>query len=78
MASNFRGVREKSGKWYATIRKDNEMHELGHWNTPEEAARAYDARAVELFQHNARVNFPEDREHAQFLAPEGMRVCTKA
>ena len=75
---NFRGVREKSGKWYATIRKDNVMHELGHWNTPEEVARAYDARAVELFQHNARVNFPEDREHAQFLVPEGMRVCTKA
>ena len=64
MASNFCGVREKSGKWYATIRKDNVTHELGHWNAPEEAARAYDARVVELFQPNASVNFPEDREHA--------------
>ena len=77
MASKFRGVREKSGKWYATIRKDNVMHKLSHWNTLEEAARAYDAMVVELFQHDARVNFREDREHAQFLAPEGMHVCTK-
>ena len=33
--------------------------------------------AVEMFQHNVHVNFPEDREHLQFLAPEEMRVCTK-
>ena len=69
MASKFHGVREKIGKWYATIRKDNVMHELGHWNTPKEAVHAYDARAVELFQHDTCVNFPEDREHAQFLMP---------
>ena len=78
MSSKFRGVREKSGKWYATIRKDNVTHELGHWNTPEEAARAYDVWAVELSQHDACVNFPRDREHAQFLTSEGMQVCTKA
>ena len=33
---------------------------LGHYNTLEEAARAYDAKAKELFGEFARLNFPEE------------------
>ena len=50
MAQKFRGVRQKGNKYYATIRKNNAVHELGHGDTPELAARAYDAMAVEFFQ----------------------------
>jgi hypothetical protein len=78
MAPKFRGVRPKGNKYYATIRKDNVVHELGHWDTPELAARAYDAMAVEFFQEGAILNFPECREYAKFLAPPGIRICTRA
>ena len=47
MAPKFRGVRQKGTKYYATITKDNVVHQLGHWDTPELAAHAYDAKAVE-------------------------------
>ena len=76
MAPKFRGVRQKGNKYYATIRKDNVVHELGHWDTPELAARAYDAMAVEFFQEGANLNFHECREFTMFLAPEDM-ICTR-
>ena len=50
MAPKFHGVRSKGNKYDVTIRKDNVVHELGHWDNPELAARAYDAMAVEFFQ----------------------------
>ena len=77
MALKFLVVRQKGNKYYATIRKDNVVHELGHWDTPELAARAYDAMAVEFFQKGANLNFPECREFAMFLVPEDMRICTR-
>ena len=77
MAPKFHGVRQKGNKYYATIRKDNVVHVLGHWDNPELAARAYDAMAVEFFQEGANLNFPEYREFAMFLAPEDMRICTR-
>ena len=77
MAPKFCGVRQKGNKYYATIRKDNVVHELGHWDTPELAARAYDAMAVEFFQEGANLNFPECREFVMFLSPEDMMICTR-
>ena len=53
MAPKFRGVRQKGTKYYATIRKDNVINELGHWDTLELAAHAYDAKAIEFFQEGA-------------------------
>ncbi|XBH62845.1 hypothetical protein VPH35_116955 [Triticum aestivum] len=41
------------------MRKDNVVHELGHWDIPELAACAYDAMAVEFFQEGANLNFHE-------------------
>ena len=78
MAPKFHGVWQKGTKYYATITKDNVVHQLGHWDTPELAARAYDAKAVEYHKEKVILNFPDCREYAQFLALENIRICTRA
>ena len=57
-ASPFKGVRRKRGKWRATVILDGIDYNLGVFVTQEEAARAYDAKAKELFGEFAYLNFP--------------------
>lgn len=56
--SGFRGVypRHVNGKWAAKLKRRH----LGYFATKEEAARAYDAAAREMFGEFAYLNFPED------------------
>lgn len=56
--SGFRGVsmNAKSGKWAAQIKIFGEQTYLGRYDTPEEAARVYDAAAIEHFGEFARLN----------------------
>ncbi|HEY8663131.1 MAG TPA: AP2 domain-containing protein [Propionibacteriaceae bacterium] len=58
--SGFKGVTRRDSKWRAQIStKDNYFH-LGIFATPEDAARAYDAAAAELFGEFAWPNFPKE------------------
>lgn len=56
-ASRFRGVVLHGKKWRASIRHDGEIKRLGRFDNDEDAARAYDAAARELFGPNAALNF---------------------
>jgi hypothetical protein len=59
--SRFKGVeyRKDRGKFYARIRFHGKRLWLGTFTDEIEAARAYDAKAVELFGEFAHLNFPE-------------------
>ncbi len=57
--SGFRGVswHKLNSKWQARIRHQRKFIQLGYFDTPESAARAYDLKAVELFGDFAAINF---------------------
>lgn len=58
-SSGYRGVfwQCDRDKWRAEISKDRKKHFLGDYDDPAEAARAYDAAAIELHGEFARPNF---------------------
>jgi hypothetical protein len=61
-SSRFKGVgynREKE-KWFAKAYIEGERIWLGYHDEEVAAAKAYDAKAVELFGEFAHLNFPED------------------
>lgn len=70
-SSSFKGVYldKRRSKWHARITLSGGRHaDLGHHASEEEAARAYDKAAVELFGESACLNFP----------PDGKRGCRGA
>jgi hypothetical protein len=59
--SQFRGVWRANASaktWSALLQKDGVRHYLGTFSSEEEAGRAYDKKAMELFGQYAAVNFP--------------------
>jgi len=59
--SGYRGVFAFRGKWTMTVHKDGSVQPVARkhgFNTPEEAARAYDLAALRIHGANARLNFP--------------------
>jgi len=57
-----RGIRFKSGRWEAYIRRQGKILYLGRFTFKEQAAKAYDRAAIESFGEFARLNYPQERE----------------
>lgn len=61
--SGYRGVCfvKRLNKWQAKVNKNGKQYHVGLYATPEDAARAYNARAKELYGDFAYLNYiPED------------------
>lgn len=57
LTSKYKGVGKKGNKWRARIKINGKEIHLGEFNTEDEAAKAYDAKAKELFKEFANLNF---------------------
>ncbi len=57
-SSQFKGVCRFRGGWRALIQQGSSKRHLGVFMSEEEAARAYDAAAIQVFGEFARLNFP--------------------
>lgn len=56
--TGFRGVYKAKEKFRAQIRINRQALALGYFDTAEQAARAYDTKALEMAGEFARLNFP--------------------
>lgn len=65
---SFKGVDLVGTRWRARIQLPTGRLWLGSYDTPEEAARAYDRAAREHFGAFAVLNFPEDQEATCFAS----------
>jgi hypothetical protein len=55
----YKGISRANSKWRASLQVDRKLVYIGVFPTMEEAARAYDRRAKELWGEYARLNFPD-------------------
>jgi len=58
--TGYKGVRVEGGRYRSQITANKKSYFLGMHDTPEEAARAYDRKALELWGDRAVLNFPLD------------------
>lgn len=60
--SGYKGVHQSGRKWVAQIQVNYKRYSLGYFDTPEEAARAYDAAALSFWGEYARLNLPQSAD----------------
>lgn len=55
--SGYKGVYRRGNKWVAKVVKHRKQYHFGQYDTPKEAAKAYDFGASKLFGDFAHLNF---------------------
>ncbi len=49
---------QRTHRWLARLRHNNQIFKLGYYSTEMDAALAYDRKAIEIFGNEAKTNFP--------------------
>lgn len=70
--SGYKGVVRRPKRWIAQIGFQHKKIPIGSFSTAEDAARAYDAKAVELYGEFAYLNFPTKPEDLQLEKLRGL------
>lgn len=58
-SSKYCGVHLCNNKYIAYLSYNKTTFRLGYYNVESDAAKAYDIKSIELFGHEAKLNFPE-------------------
>lgn len=75
--SGYKGVRKgKSGLYAAFIKVNYRQISLNMWDTPEDAAYAYDIAALYYFKEFARLNYPKE-QYANIDIEQELRLLTR-
>ena len=56
--SGFKGVAKEGRRWFARLQVNGKIKRYGTFDSPEDAARAYDKAALSIFGEFAYLNFP--------------------
>lgn len=56
-SSQFRGVLMRKNKYIASITQNNNRKHIGYFSTEQEAAKAYDSHALQMYGALAKTNF---------------------
>lgn len=76
--SAFKGIYKRGEKrWVAQITINNENRHIGSFDNEENAARAYDAAALEAFGEFAKLNFPVVETVNQFTPPAFLKAASE-
>lgn len=70
---NFLGVSQIGKHWCASIIVKDKKIELGKFETPREAAKAYDQAALKFHGRNATLNFDVDGQFVDFQSTKYSR-----
>ena len=62
--SGFKGVTAVGRRWLAYVYQYGKRTNIGTFNLPQEAARAYDQKVIQMYGKRAAVNFPDAYELA--------------
>jgi hypothetical protein len=54
--TGYRGVTKEKNRYRAVIYHERKAHNLGFFDTPEEAAKAYNKKSLELFGETGSLN----------------------
>ena len=63
----YRGVTKDNNLWFVKLTNNNKPHKLGPFETPIEAAFAYDRLAIKYRGNKTPVNFPNNKEVIEIL-----------
>jgi hypothetical protein len=75
--SGYRGVTQEKNRFRAVLYHEKKAHNLGFYDTPEEAAMAYNKKSIELFGKTGSLNVIKKKPAAAAKKPAAKKPAAK-